>query len=318
MRPRINLPDGELIKCWALTREIAKVLEPDVNAKGEGVECIVAKRPNPVKLPDGSELPLVEQLLTASDRDYLLRHMPDLPELKIPYPDDVAEAFLTAFRALPDRPAWEPVILTERRYLWECDQVVGRRWENAAANLRQLQNWLNADRIQVFQRPNVPTAELSIGALIPRADVIKYLDYCGIAHVGERVVEELPDPERERGNEAAQSDGGSWEHHSSEVPYISPPSLARRITSKSPAVEEVLPEIAVGALIDLREVSRRTGISVSMLHEKMKLRSKYRDSSFPPKIKFGEHTVRYSAAAIDRWIQERLEIANESALSASN
>jgi predicted DNA-binding transcriptional regulator AlpA len=110
---------------------------------------------------------------------------------------------------------------------------------------------------------------------------------------------------------------GSWEHHPSESPFVSKPSLAQRTTLKPTAVEEVPPG-AVDLLIDIKEVSRRSGISVSMLHEKMKSRSKYRDSSFPPKIKFGEHTVRYSAAAIERWIQERLKIANEFALSASN
>lgn len=312
MCPKVNVPQGELIECWALAREIAKASEPDLNQNAHGIECIVAKMPQPVTLPDGSKLPVAERSLTPMDREHLSRLMPGLPELKIPYPDDVAESFLGAFRALQDRPSWEPVVLTKRRYLWECDQVVGRRWQRAAEHLRQLQHWLNIDRIKAFQRPHVPTTELTFGSRIPRRDVFAYLDYCEMAYTREDEVQEVSVHEVNTASAAPPNETVSLADVSESQPTARP---AR--TVRPAAMPEVVDETSTGPLVvpsgrllDIKEVSECTGISVSMLHEKMKCGSKYFDSSFPPKISLGARTVRYAEAAVNDWIQACLSAAS--------
>jgi predicted DNA-binding transcriptional regulator AlpA len=308
---RIDLPTDELIDCWTLVRKIASAVVPDLNPKATGIECIVAKRPASLGVIGIGDLPYVEQDLTDDDRAYLLRVLPGLPELRIPYSDDVAEAFLHAYRAWPDRLIWEPVLLTESRYLQEYDKLIGLRWQTSGEHLQVLQHWLDTDRIKAFRREHVPATELLIGTLIPRQDVQKYLDYCGIdypvtessahspsrteGHDTQNTREELTVPTEARIMERRQSPQST--------PLTSNPVRQDEL-GKEPV--EQAAAIPSGPLLDIKEVSERTGISVSMLHEKMKPASKYYDANFAPKIPLGERTVRYSQIAVDAWIQQRL------------
>ncbi|CAH2792848.1 MAG: hypothetical protein PPHEINF_3639 [uncultured Paraburkholderia sp.] len=101
----IELPLGDQIDCWLLVREIARAEVPDLNPKAAGIECLVAKKPAPVDVAGVGPIEFVEQKLTDDDRAFLARVLPRLPVLQIPYSDDVVEAFLREFRALPDRPS---------------------------------------------------------------------------------------------------------------------------------------------------------------------------------------------------------------------
>ncbi|WP_231584860.1 AlpA family phage regulatory protein [Burkholderia sp. 9120] len=317
MPARVELPPDEVIDCWTLIREIGKAVVPDLNPKATGIECVVAKKPTVLGVAGIGDVQFVEQHLTDDDRRYLLRVLPDLPELRIPYSDDVVDAFLKAYRALPDGPSWEPVLLTESRYLREYDRLIGLRWQASGEHLQVLQHWLDTDRIKAFRRKHVPAIELTIGTSIPRQDAQKYLDYCGI---GSTAAESSAPSSPQTANRDIHSPGGELT-----VPAeAGSPGHNRSSRSGLPAgspvlhdaPEQVLVDQAVGIsqpaaipsgpLLDIKEVSERTGISVSMLHEKMKPSSKYYDGNFPPKIPLGERTVRYSRIAVDAWIQQHL------------
>lgn len=289
MTAHIALPDEELIECWSLVREIARTLAPDPDTRAVGIDCIVGKIFDPVRIPGtDAELPLVEQPLDDGDRQYLLRVLPDLPTLEYAFPVSVTEAFLDAFRARSDRPAWEPLLLTEDRFIRECSKAEELRWVVSCHHQSTLQQWLDLGRISAFYRQQVPTIELTIGALIPRADVEIYLDNCGITYLKRASI--------------TQAD----KLKASDPVFKS--SRESQAVNGSPAVSTGagLTSIPTGPLLDIKEVSKRTGISVSMLHEKMKANSKYFDPTFPGKVSLGARTVRYDQNSIDAWIQAQM------------
>ncbi|CAH2905012.1 MAG: hypothetical protein PPHEMADE_5899, partial [uncultured Paraburkholderia sp.] len=71
----------------------------------------------------------------------------------------------------------------------------------------------------------------------------------------------------------------------------------------SARLEPLVQAIPAGPFLDIKQVSERVNISVSMLYEKMNPTSKYYDPRFPPKIQLTERTVRYSQVDVDAWIQ---------------
>lgn len=302
MSTYFELPPDDPIECWSLARLLAWAAEPDPNPNGGGLDCIVKKQPDMLDIPGVGKLPVVEKDLDDVDRQYLLGVLADLPKLSVPLSDDAAEAFLCAFRLLSDRPAWEPVLLTESRYLRECDQRLAKRWLLSGEHLKALQHWLDTDRIKAFSRDHVAATEMQVGVVMSRADALKYIESCGIES-GDGV--QVIAPPVAAPNEAPVVPVESIPVAPNSTPMPRPKESA----SPTPARGTVVSAVPAGRLLSIAEVSERTGISVSMLHEKMRKDSDYYDPNFPPKIRLGERTVRYSQIAVDEWIQTRLSSA---------
>lgn len=314
MTAPIELPLGDQIDCWILVREIARAEVPDLNPKAAGIECVVARKPAPVDVAGVGPIEFVERELTDDDRAYILRVLPHLPALQIPYSDDVVESFLREFRALPDCPSWEPVLLTESRYLQEHARIIEDRWVLADQHLQVLQQWLDTGRIRAFRGRHVPTNELLVGTLVPRRDALAYLDYCEIPYIGKKTAAASVEHEAKQVIDVVTS-----KPETREDSVVSEPRPASRSVRSADQVAAVQPEVVkkepseqpapqaqaipAGPLLDIKQVSERVNISVSMLHEKMKPASKYFDPTFPPKIQLTERTVRYSQASVDAWIQ---------------
>jgi predicted DNA-binding transcriptional regulator AlpA len=324
MIAHIDLPHDDAIDCWLLAREIARAVVPDLDPKAAGIECIVAKKPLILEVGGVGGLQFAERELTDEDRVYLLRVLPGLPALNIPYSEDVAEAFLQAFNALADHPAWEPVLLDESRYLLEQDRIITERWKVAGGHLRILQNWLEAGRIRAFHGRHVPASELVIGTLIPRRDVLAYLDHWEIGHSVKEPIETLTVRGAAQSENAASNETGTLAEATVPDPNAASQKsgAARTIAARSDIVEEEVPveqavvpvqEIPTGPLLSIKDVIERTGISESMLHERMRPGSKYYDPTFPRKIKLGEKTVRYSEAELNVWLQARLTASSVNA-----
>ena len=53
-------------------------------------------------------------------------------------------------------------------------------------------------------------------------------------------------------------------------------------------------------LIDMKEVQRRTGLAQTTIGKLI------RAGTFPPRVKVTAHSTRFSAKAVDAWIQERI------------
>ncbi|CAJ3490108.1 phage transcriptional regulator AlpA [Burkholderia pseudomallei] len=310
----IELPLGDQIDCWILVREIARAEAPDLNPKAAGIECLVAKKPVPVDVPGVGPVMFVERELTNDDRAYLARVLPRLPVLQIPYSDDVIEAFLRAFRALPDRPSWDPVLLTESRYLQEQARIVEERWALSSQHLQVLQQWLDSGRIRAFRGSHVPVNELLVGTLIPRRDVLAYLDYCeipytgkktGVASVEREVMQDIDvcarKAETREATAVPEPRRVSQSVRSADRVALGQPEVVKQEPSER--LERQVQAAPASPLLDIKQVSELVNISVSMLHEKMKPTSKYYDPTFPPKIQLTERTVRYSQVDVAAWIQ---------------
>lgn len=314
MTVSIELPLGDQIDCWLLVREIARAEVPDLDPKAAGIDCLVAKKPVPVDVAGVGPIEFVEQDLTNDDRAYLARVLPRLPTLQIPYSDDVVEAFLREFRALPDRPSWDPVLLTESRYLQEQARIIEKRWALSSQHLQVLQQWLDSGRIRAFRGSHVPVNELLVGTLIPRRDVLAYLDYCEIPYTGKKAA--VASVEREVERDIGVCAHKAETREATAVPEPRRTSQSMRSTDQaalgqpeavkqepSERLERQIQAVPASPLLDIKQVSERVNISVSMLHEKMKPKSKYYDPRFPPKIRLSEQSVRYSQADVDAWIQ---------------
>jgi len=310
----IELPLGDQIDCWLLVREIVRAEVPDLNPKAAGIECLIAKKPVPVDVAGVGQIEFVERKLTNDDRAYLARVLPRLPVLQIPYSDDVVETFLREFRALPDRPSWDPVLLTESRYLQEQARIIEERWALSSQHLQVLQQWLDSGRIRAFRGSHVPVNELLVGTLIPRRDVLAYLDYCELPYSGKKAGTASVEREVKQDIDVCASKAETREATAVPEPRRASQAIrsAHQMALGQPEAvkqepserrERKVQAIPAGRLLDIKEVSERVNISVSMLHEKMKPTSKYYDPTFPPKIQLTERTVRYSQVDVDAWIQ---------------
>ena len=178
----VQLPEGDPIDCFAFVRSITKATVPDMNPKGTGLECIVGKLL--VQRIPGIEKPLLsEKSLECEDRKFLGQVLPKLPELRIPLFENVANAFMDAYRELKERPiTWEPVLITEARYIQERERRSSKRWELFERHQKELQHRFDQGHIDLCDRDHVPTAEVKLGALIPRTQAIAYLKDCGLTH----------------------------------------------------------------------------------------------------------------------------------------
>ncbi|SAK51093.1 hypothetical protein AWB82_01489 [Caballeronia glebae] len=118
--------------------------------------------------------------LTDEDRSVLSLILPDLRRpLRYPISEGDAAAFMEAYCAMSDRPAWKPVLVSEA--------TVERRKLEHAAVMRRHQNALQEElvlgRLVLVDANHVPVARLCIDSLIPRDQAIAYLERNGLAYV---------------------------------------------------------------------------------------------------------------------------------------
>lgn len=141
-------------------------------------------------VPSQPLLPLVHELnyhvfdlplpysLTDEDRRLMENLLADLPALRYPMSEEDVAAFMSAYVMLPNRPTWEPVLITAA--------VIERRKAEQEAVMRDHQKALKDElaqgRLVAVDANHVPVARLALGAFIPREQAIAYLDRCGILH----------------------------------------------------------------------------------------------------------------------------------------
>lgn len=136
-------------------------------------------------LPSDSELrsQMVELTLPykleGDERELMERLLVDLPALRYPMSQDEVENFMSAYFRMPNRPAWEPTLVTaktiERRQMKQ-DNVV-REHQKA------LQDELTRERISAVNANYVPVKRFVMGTYLPRDQAIAYLGRLGILHV---------------------------------------------------------------------------------------------------------------------------------------
>lgn len=117
--------------------------------------------------------------LADDDRQLMETLMADLPALHYPISEEKRASFMSAYFNLPNRPAWEPVLITattiERRKA-EQNEVLRQHQQS-------LQNELAQGRLEAVNANHVPVTRFSIGDFLPRDHAIAYLKRCGLTHV---------------------------------------------------------------------------------------------------------------------------------------
>jgi len=166
-------------------------------------------------LPPGNELNYVvvdltlPYELTEDDRRVMVKLLARLPVLRYPMSEEDAAAFMSAYAKLPNRPAWEPVLITaatiERRKA-EQDEVMH-------AHQKALQDELAHGRLVAVDASHAPVPRLAFGAFIPREQAIAYLDRCGIWHSDKKMGVRLDAPTQvpvihQEQPDEKQNDGG--------------------------------------------------------------------------------------------------------------
>lgn len=116
--------------------------------------------------------------LTGEDRQLMEKLLLELPTLHYPLSDKDVTDFMGAYTALPNRPMWVPVLVTE--------ETIKRRKVRQEMIMLQheksLQEEVTKGRLVAVNGVNVPVTRLFMGDLIPRAQAIAYLERCGIQY----------------------------------------------------------------------------------------------------------------------------------------
>ncbi|WP_233425630.1 helix-turn-helix transcriptional regulator [Paraburkholderia kururiensis] len=267
--------------------------------------------------------------LTDKDRVSLERILPDLPPLRYPLSDRSREVFTQAFREKARDWLWEPILVT--------DAYVGlqreRQEQTVKYHLATLADECSLGAIVILDWGRTRLSRLApvSEAYLSRKAAIDYLYRHGLGYRkakasarksidGQRDVGTLPAPTR--GVSPGQARAGVVRSGSDES-YGSDASGPHRA---APPHGPVLPAVAGasdtdhtakapvamrGTVLRISEVSELTGISVSMLYEKMNRKSRYYDPTFPKKVSFGARTVGYLQADVDAWIRQRVSAGKD-------
>ncbi|KFG95538.1 hypothetical protein GQ56_0119870 [Burkholderia paludis] len=140
------------------------------------------------------ELPIA---LTEDDRRWLEGVLPHLPSLHYPISDGVRAAFLSAYRNLKERRAWEPCLLTEKdvsRHKLKQDAVF-------VDHRNALERMFETGTLSLFNRRHAPASGFSVRGLISRTAAIAYLEQHGFV---------CRDPESEKTPDQPGQSDAEW------------------------------------------------------------------------------------------------------------
>lgn len=268
--------------------------------------------------------------LTDTDRESLERILPDLPPLRYPLSERSREVFTQAFREKARDWLWEPILVTDA-YVRLQNQ---RQEQTVKYHLATLADECSTGAVVIIDRGHTRLSRLApvSGAYLSRKAAIDYLYRHGLGYRkatasvrkpidDRRRASTLPAPTRgvsisqaSAGEVRSGSDGscGSGASgplravplHGSVLPAVAGASESDHATNAAPVALR-------GTVLRISEVSELTGISVSMLYEKMNRKSRYYDPTFPKKVSFGARTVGYLQTDVDAWIQQRVSAGKD-------
>lgn len=124
-----------------------------------------------------TEFPL-PYLLEDKDRFELEKLLPSLPPLRYPMSNEDIAEFMEAYRALSNRPEWEPTFVTAG----DLQRAKAQQDTISDLHRKALQQDLADGRLVAVDEHNIPVKNLLVGTRIPRKYAIEYLERCGIQH----------------------------------------------------------------------------------------------------------------------------------------
>jgi len=214
-----------------LLSEDGRTLDQLFSTQDGAGEVIAPVLPFPPDEPPAIvELPLPYQL-DDGDRRALEAVLPQLPPLRYPMAEEDATAFLSAYIKLPNRPAWEPVLMTEA----DVAQQRARQEQHFDNVLQSLRDEFAADRLRACTQSGLPVKAMTLRCFIPRQSAIDYLDRYGLAHD-----EDAPDGTMVNLSVAVNVS----------TAVILPPEGGKTVHAGAVGAERMAPEEEIAALID--------------------------------------------------------------------
>lgn len=257
------------------------------------------------------ELPSIVDL-DDDDRGVLDKLLPDLPTLRSPLSPQDEEAFLSAYRDTPGRPAWMPVLVTaadiKRRERQQDDARDHHR--------RALQTEFAEGRVMAVNSRNAPVPVLTTGSFIPRAQALAYLDRCGLAYgddpasVKVRRSKQSKQPKRKVASAAMPSPDESTQSLDAPTQSTTEPIAGVSDSPKQPVGEALeQPSDARsqsrGKVARLKRVCELTGLGRSSIYNRMDSRSPYYDPTFPRPFSLsttGRGAIGWSEEEVQAWV----------------
>jgi predicted DNA-binding transcriptional regulator AlpA len=285
---------------------------PETPDAGAELQLDVVPRREVVELPsvldlDDEDLRVLEALL------------PHLPALRHPLSPLDEEAFLSAYRDTPGRPAWTPVLVTaadiKRREL-EQDGVRDQ-------HRRALQAEFAVGRLTAVNGRNAPVPVLTTGSFIPRMQALAYLDRCGLAYA-----DDAADAKAHGNKQSKQPKRGVASTAMPQPEQLTQTSRVVTSLSASPSADLVDEgaasdigqpvsgslrhplEVASrpqGKVARLKRVCELTGLGRSSIYNRMDAGSKHFDPTFPRSFSLGSDggAVGWNEEEINAWVAAR-------------
>ncbi|NKF96860.1 AlpA family phage regulatory protein [Ralstonia solanacearum] len=119
--------------------------------------------------------------LDEADRVALEGLLPKLPPLRYPMTDAEAATFMRAYSDLPERPAWEPILMTAADVAQQ-DRLQEQHFDNV---LQALRDEFAAGRLIACTQTGLPVKAMTLRCFIPRQSAIDFLHRYGLAHDGD-------------------------------------------------------------------------------------------------------------------------------------
>lgn len=172
---KVKLPPENLISLQAFVQLIGDALCPKIEEL-EGLFCVMRKRVPSPNADTSFRVPL-----DPKDREVLTDLLISLPHLNGRMSEQQIADFMKAYRALPNRPLWEPVVIDDEFRSINRNE----RLDVKISHKRKIEELISAGKIRSMDANHVPLKRLGFDTHIPREDAISYLNQYNLSLVDE-------------------------------------------------------------------------------------------------------------------------------------
>lgn len=172
----VQLPPGQWIDTWTLTRNIAKAFHPSLR-NATGISCVVAKRLTVKVETDSVDLDLPYAVST-ENLDELRPLLKDLPQLREGMTEAELIVFMAAYEVHPARLPWKPIIATYED-VRRADNLVDLFQH---AHRVEMQTEVDQGKLVIVDRRHLLKSEIGMDVYIARDAALAYLQRRGMRY----------------------------------------------------------------------------------------------------------------------------------------
>lgn len=330
----IQLPAGDFIDLWDLTRLIAKAICPSLREIND--HSWLQRKLE--KLPESDFE--TQSDMTALERASLLHLLPGLPA-RAGMSKEEREAFMNAYLTHPDRFSWQPVFMSEEEVAANSFEVLRIQEKHLLA----LQQEIASGRIDALDQHHINETRTGKNIFIRREDALHYLkqqrlrttfDSPALAGKstpklilkGDLGALEAASHQAVQENHVAFGEGADILCPSNRTaqprPEVAPApfepsgqlptSTTKSRSAKNKAFKfeqpqddkPATPALPPLTILRRKQVEERTGLSRSAIYDRMDPSSPRHDPSFPKQIKLSASASGWVESEIEAWLKGRM------------